>query len=133
VLKQAKLVSAARAATEHGWYGQDTGPDYHAGDRRHQALDKVGKYASYSRSVASKRVSKRQEEGQNNAKCGNPYFAWAFAEATSFAIRYSPRSRRFFERKRAKTNTSLALQSTRAQVGAGGLESLHTGIESHLD
>jgi len=72
---------------------------------------KVGQFASYARCVNAQRFSNEKKKGSNNAKCGNPYLAWAFVEATNFAIRYSPRIKRFFDRKRARTNKIVAFKA----------------------
>ena len=72
---------------------------------------KVGNFASYARCVDSQRLSNGKKKGSNNAKCGNPYLAWAFVEAANFAIRYSPRVKRFFDRKCTKTNKIVAFKA----------------------
>jgi transposase len=72
---------------------------------------KVGQFASYARCVDAKRLSNEKKKGANNAKCGNPYLAWTFVEAANFAIRYSPRIKRFFDRKRARTNKIVAFKA----------------------
>lgn len=70
-----------------------------------------GNYASYSRCVESKRISNGKKKGENNAKNGNRYLAWAFVEAANFAIRYYPPVKRFYERKRAKRNAVVAIKA----------------------
>ena len=72
---------------------------------------KVGQFASYARCVNAQRFSNEKKKGANNAKCGNPYLAWAFVEAANFAIRYSPRIKRFFDRKCARTNKIVAFKA----------------------
>jgi len=72
---------------------------------------KVGQFASYARCVDAKRLSNEKKKGSNNAKCGNPYLAWAFVEAANFAIRYSPRIKRFFDQKCARTNRIVAFKA----------------------
>ena len=72
---------------------------------------KVGHFASYARCVDAQRLSNEKKKGENNRKCGNPYLAWAFVEAASFAIRYSPRVKRFFQRKCARTNKIVAFKA----------------------
>src|SRR5258706_1915567 len=72
---------------------------------------KVGRFASYARCVNAQRFSNEKKKGFNNAKCGNPYLAWAFVEAANFAIRYSPRIKRFFDRKCARTNKIVAFKA----------------------
>jgi transposase len=55
----------------------------------------VGHFASYCRCVESRRTSNEKKKGENNAKNGNPYLAWAFFEAAHFAIQYLPAAKRF--------------------------------------
>jgi transposase len=68
----------------------------------------VGNFASYARCVDSKRISNGKKKGQGNVKNGNRYLAWAFIEAAHFARRYCPEAKRFYERKKAHTNTIVA-------------------------
>lgn len=74
-------------------------------------FSKVGQFASYARCVDSQRMSNGKKKGVNNAKCGNAYLAWAFVEAANFACRYSPKVKRFFDRKCAKTNKIVAFKA----------------------
>ncbi len=71
----------------------------------------VGNFASYGRCVTSKRVSNHKKKGQGNIKNGNRYLAWAFVEAAHFARRYCPEAKRFYERKKARTNTTVATKA----------------------
>jgi transposase len=71
----------------------------------------AGDFASYCRTVDAKRTSNEKNKGWNNRKCGNRYLSWAFVEAANFAKRYDERSRRWFDRKAAKTNTILATKA----------------------
>ena len=59
----------------------------------------------------SGRISNGKKKGVGNVKCGNRYLAWAFVEAAHFAVRYEPRIKRFYERKRAKTNVVVAIKA----------------------
>jgi transposase len=68
----------------------------------------VGNFSSYARCVDSKRVSNGKKKGQGNVKNGNRYLAWAFIEAAHFASRYCPEAKRFYERKKARTNSIVA-------------------------
>jgi transposase len=72
---------------------------------------KVGHFASYARCVDSKRLSNGKKKGEGNAKNGNKYLSWAFIEAAASAIRYNERIRRFFQRKKAQRNTTLAMKA----------------------
>jgi len=71
----------------------------------------AGHFASYCRAVDARRTSNEKGKGRNNRKCGNKYLGWAFVEAANFAKRYDERSRRWFDRKAAKTNTVLATKA----------------------
>lgn len=71
----------------------------------------VGDYASYCRLVKSEKLSNGKRKGTGNRKCGNKYLSWAFSEAAHFAVRYEPAAKRFFERKRAKTNGIVAIRA----------------------
>lgn len=59
----------------------------------------------------ARRTSNQKGKGQNNRKCGNKYLGWAFVEAANFAKRYDERSRRWFDRKRAKTHPVVATKA----------------------
>jgi transposase len=71
----------------------------------------VGNYASYARCVDSAHTSNRKKKGEGNVKNGNKYLAWAFVEAANFARRYCPEAKRFYERKKAKTNNIVATKA----------------------
>lgn len=68
----------------------------------------AGDYASYCRTVQSKRVSNDKQKGTNNRKNGNRYLSWAFAEAGIFAIRYYPKIKSWYERKKRRSNIPKA-------------------------
>ncbi len=71
----------------------------------------VGNYASYARCVDSARYSNGKKKGAGNTKNGNAYLVWAFIEAANFARRFSTEAKRFFERKKARTNTVIATKA----------------------
>lgn len=71
----------------------------------------VGNFASYARCVGSKRLSNGKKKGEGNVKNGNKYLAWAFVEAANFARRYCPEAKRFYERKKARTNGIVATKA----------------------
>jgi transposase len=74
-------------------------------------FSQVGDYCSYARCVGSKRMSNGKKKGENNTKNGNRYLAWAFVEAANFATRFYPEARRFVQRKKAKSNHTLAVKA----------------------
>ena len=71
----------------------------------------VGNFASYARCVDSVRTSNGKKKGEGNTKNGNKYLAWAFVEAANFALRYCAEAKRFYERKKAKTNNAVAIKA----------------------
>lgn len=71
----------------------------------------AGNYASYARCVGSGRFSNNKKKGEGNRKNGNTYLAWAFVEAAHFALRYNEAAKRFYERKRARTNGAVATKA----------------------
>lgn len=72
---------------------------------------KVGNFSSYCRCVDSERLSNGKKKGTGNAKNGNAYLAWAFIEAANFARRHCPEAKRFYERKKARTNNIVATKA----------------------
>ncbi len=72
---------------------------------------KVGNYASYCRCVDSRRFSNAKYKGKGNEKNGNKYLAWAFIEAANFAKRYNEKARRFYQRKKVRTNNIVATKA----------------------
>ena len=71
----------------------------------------VGNFASYCRCVKSEKISNGKRKGSGNTKNGNKYLAWAFVEAANFAVRYEPRIRSFYQRKKAKTHRVVAIKA----------------------
>lgn len=71
----------------------------------------VGHFASYARCVDSQRMSNGKKKGEGNTKNGNKYLSWAFVEAAHFAQRYCTQAKRFYERKKAKTNNVVAIKA----------------------
>lgn len=71
----------------------------------------VGNFASYCRCVDSQRISNGKKKGEGNTKNGNKYLAWAFVEAANFALRFCPEAKRFYERKKARTNGIVAIKA----------------------
>ena len=71
----------------------------------------MGNYASYCRCVKSTRISNAKQKGKGNSKSGNKYLSWAFSEAAHFAVRYDERVKKFYQRKKAKTNGIVAIRA----------------------
>jgi transposase len=71
----------------------------------------VGDFSSYCRCVSSQKLSNGKKKGSGNVKNGNAYLSWAFIEAAHFAIRHDAVIRRFYQRKKAKTLSVVALKA----------------------
>jgi len=74
-------------------------------------FSKVGNYASYCRNVTSIRSSNNKKKGINNKRNGNKYLSWAYLEAAHKLRRYCPEAKEFYERKKRKTNTVVAIKA----------------------
>jgi transposase len=85
----------------------------------------AGHFASYCRCVRSLRQSNSKKKGENNRKCGNRYLAWAFVEAAHFACRYDERSRRFYDRKKQKTNPVVATKALACKLAKAAWHVMH--------
>lgn len=72
---------------------------------------KVGNFASYCRCVPSKRLSDGKSKGHGNRKNGNRYLSWALTEAAQLGRRHNEQFRRYYNRKVAQANTSLATKA----------------------
>ena len=72
---------------------------------------RVGHFASYCRCVGSAKISNGKRKGRGNTKNGNKYLSWAFIEAAHFAVRYNATIKRFYERKKAKTQMVVAIKA----------------------
>jgi len=71
----------------------------------------AGNYASYCRCVGRQKLSNGKRKGQGNTKNGNTYWAWAFVEAAKFAVRSNGQIKRYYQRKKDKTNGVVALKA----------------------
>jgi transposase len=89
----------------------------------------AGDFASYSRCVDSRRVSNGKKKGENNAKCGNKYLAWAFVEAANFAKRYDLQCRRFYDRKAAQTNSVVATKALACKLAKAAWHMMRENTE----
>jgi transposase len=58
-----------------------------------------GNYASYCRAVKTEHTTNGKKKGEGNGKSGNKYLAWAYVEAATLSVRYSPELRTWFQRK----------------------------------
>mgnify|MGYP000734077765 FL=1 len=86
----------------------------------------VGNFASYARCVDSARYSNGKKKGEGNTKNGNAYLVWAFIEAANFARRFNEEARRFFDRKKARTNGVVATKALAHKLARASYHVLKT-------
>ena len=94
---------------------------------------KPGQFASYCRCVGSQRISNGKKKGENNAKSGNRYLAWAFVEAANFARRYNERIDRFYQRKKAKRNGAVAVKAVAHKLARASFYVMRDRVPFDLD
>lgn len=87
----------------------------------------AGNFASYARCVDSVHTSNGKKKGAGNAKNGNKYLSWAFVEAANFALRYCAEAKRFYERKKAKTNNAVAIKALAHKLARASFHMLKEG------
>ena len=85
-------------------------------------------FASYCRTVQSKRMTNGKKKGDNNQKCGNRYLAWAFIEAAQFARRYDAQCRAWFDRKQAKRGTVIATKALACKLAKVAWHIMRSGL-----
>jgi len=61
--------------------------------------------------VRTQRLSNGKSKGKGNSKNGNKYLAWAYVEAANMAIRYCPSARKFYQRKKQKEGSVVAIKA----------------------
>ena len=71
----------------------------------------VGNYVSYCRLVRASRNSNQRVKGQGLRKNGNRYLSWAYHEAAHFAVRFQPKARRWYDKKRSRTCPLVAIRA----------------------
>jgi transposase len=88
-----------------------------------------GDFASYCRAVDSRRLSNGKQKGENNPKCGNKYLSWAFVEAANFAKRYDLNCRRWYDRKKARTSTVIAVKALACKLAKAAWHVMAKGTD----
>jgi transposase len=71
----------------------------------------VGNFSSYCRCVNSNKESNGKSKGQGNRKNGNKFLAWAFVQAAHCCVRFCPEAKRYYLKKKRKTNTAIATKA----------------------
>jgi transposase len=93
----------------------------------------VGNYASYCRCVGSVHESNGKKKGEGNTKNGNRYLAWAFVEAANFAVRYCDAARRFYQKKKAKRNSTVAIKAVAHKLARACYHMLKSNTEFSVE
>jgi len=93
----------------------------------------VGHYASYCRCVGSEKISNGKRKGRGNRKNGNRYLAWAFVEAANFAVRYNAKIKRYYQRKRARSNGVVAIKTVAHKLARACYYILREGVSFDVD
>ena len=89
----------------------------------------LGQFASYRRTVDSRRLRNNKKKGENNRKCGNRYLAWAFVEAANFARQHHEHCRRGFDRKAARTSTVNATKALACKLAKAAWHLMSQGTD----
>ena len=79
------------------------------------------------------RLSNGKRKGRGNTKSGNNYLAWAYLEAANFAVRYNPAIKRYYQRKRAKTNGMVAIKTVAHKLARACYYMLREGTDFDVD
>ena len=87
----------------------------------------AGNFASYARCVDSVHTSNGKKKGEGNAKNGNKHLAWALVEAAVYAMRFNPDAKRFYDRKKAKTNNVVAIKALAHKLAGACFHMLKEG------
>ncbi len=111
ILKQASLSDSYRILTTIPGIGPIIAStiQYETGEIERFAT--VGNYVSYCRLVRALRTTNQRVKGQGLRKNGNPYLSWAYHEAAHFAVRFQPKARGWYEKKRSRTCPLVAIRA----------------------
>ena len=93
----------------------------------------AGDYASYCRCVKSLRESNKKKKGTGNRKAGNKYLSWAFSEVAHYLIRFEPKVKRFYERKKQKRNGIVAMRAVAHKIARAVFHMLTNNQEFDID
>lgn len=96
-------------------------------------FESAGNYASYCRCVQSIRMSNGKKKGVGNRKAGNKYLSWAFSEVAHYLIRFEPKVKRFYERKKQKKNGIVAMRAVAHKVARAVFHMLNNKQEFDID
>ena len=93
----------------------------------------VGNYASYCRCVNSKKLSNNKKKGENNRKNGNRYLSWAYVEAANFSIRFNPIIKKYYQKKKTKTNRVIAIKTIAHKLARACFYIMKEGVDFEVN
>ncbi len=96
-------------------------------------FERAGNYVSYCRLVKSLRESNGKKKGSGNRKAGNKYLSWAFSEVAHYMIRFEPKAKRFYERKKQKRNGIVAVRAVAHKIARAVFHVLTDRQEFNID
>lgn len=88
----------------------------------------AGHFVSYCRCVGSEKLSNAKKKGKGNTKNGNKWLSWAFIEAANLAVRNYERVKRFYDRKKVKTNGIVATKAVAHKLARACYYVLKDGV-----
>jgi len=88
----------------------------------------AGNFASYARTVDSRRESNGKKKGEGNAKCGNKHLAWAFIEAAHFAVRYDATVKHWYQKKCASSLQVVAIKAVAHKLARACYHVMKSGV-----
>jgi len=133
ILRQLKPDSLLRLLKTVAGVGDVLAPTIRLETGEISRFPSAGNYVSYCRAVGSQHLSNGKSKGKGNRKNGNPYLAWAYVEAAHFAIRYHKPVRRFYERKRARTQQVVALKAVAHKLARASYYVMRDQVPFRID
>jgi len=89
----------------------------------------AGHFASYCRCVGSEKLSNGKKKGKGNTKNGNKWLGWAFIEAANYAVMHYEKAKRFYQRKKARTNGVVAFKAVAHKLARACYHVLKDGAQ----
>jgi transposase len=89
----------------------------------------AGHFASYCRLVGSQKLSNGKKKGKGNTKNGNRWLAWAFIEAANYAVMHYEKAKRYYQRKKARTNGVVAFKAVAHKLARACYHVLKDGVQ----
>jgi len=89
---------------------------------------KCGNYTSYCRCANADCYSNEKKKSENNQRNGNKYLSWAFVEAAHHCIASCEKAKRFYERKKSKSNGAVATKALASKLTKAAFHIMRDGV-----